>query len=194
MVAWVHFGFKVCLYQFCSEGGVPSGNHVIPCAWKARCTMPRLFAPRFSKNAPRFRSMHQASFQNAPRKWEMHQAFSEMHQGKRENATGLSHSIKIGVLSQQTTCPSGQVVFCIWKRGDLNPHRSCRGQLHRPVLTLGDSSILFSRPLQGKTKCLQVSSLAPETGAVSKGSPEKKRKNNGSRPLKRGGCRHIIRL
>ena len=57
-------------------------------------------APRFSKNAPRFRSMHQASFQNAPRKWEMHQAFSEMHQGKRENATGLSHSIKIVVLSQ----------------------------------------------------------------------------------------------
>ena len=62
-------------------------------------------APRFSKNAPRFRSMHQASFQNAPRKWEMHQAFSEMHQGKRENATGLSHSIKIVVLSHKEMFP-----------------------------------------------------------------------------------------
>ena len=60
-------------------------------------------APRFSKNAPRFRSMHQASFQNAPRKWEMHQAFSEVHQGKRENAPSLSHSIKIVVLSHNCT-------------------------------------------------------------------------------------------
>ena len=33
----------------------------------------------------------------------MHQAFSEMHQGKRKNATGLSHSIKIVVLSQNRT-------------------------------------------------------------------------------------------
>ncbi len=29
------------------------------------------------------------------------QAFSEMHQGKRKNATGLSHSIKIVVLSHK---------------------------------------------------------------------------------------------
>ena len=55
---------------------------------------------------------------------------------------------------------------CIQKRGDLNPHRSCRGQLHRPVRTPGDSSILFSRLPQGKTKCSQVSSLAPEKWSV----------------------------
>lgn len=33
------------------------------------------------------------------------QAFSEMHQGKRKNATGLSHSIKIVVLSHVKTTP-----------------------------------------------------------------------------------------
>ena len=66
-------------------------------------TTPASFAPRFSQNAPRFRSMHQAPFQNAPRKWEMHHAFSEMHQGNRENATLLSHSIKIVVLSHIRT-------------------------------------------------------------------------------------------
>ena len=33
----------------------------------------------------------------------MHQAFSEMHQGKRENATWFSHSIKIVVRSHDST-------------------------------------------------------------------------------------------
>ena len=47
--------------------------------------------------------MHQAFSRNAPRKWEMHQAFSEMHQGKRENATWFSHSIKIVVRSHNST-------------------------------------------------------------------------------------------
>ena len=55
---WVQPGFIVYLYQFASEGGVPSGNHVIPCAWKARCTMPRLFAPRFREMHHGFPKMH----------------------------------------------------------------------------------------------------------------------------------------
>ena len=80
-------------------------------------------APRFSKNAPRFRSMHQASFQNAPRKWEMHQAFSEMHQGKRKNATDFSHSIKIVVLSHNSTLILIRSAYCFFvPRAERRPH------------------------------------------------------------------------
>ena len=45
-------------------------------------------------------------------------------------------------------------------------NRNCRGQFHRPVRTPGDSSILFSPFPQEKTKCMQVSSLAPEKQSI----------------------------
>ena len=67
------------------------------------CTKKTRNTPWLSKNAPRFRALHQALSKNAPRKWEMHQAFSKMHQGKQKNATDLTHSIKIVVLSHNST-------------------------------------------------------------------------------------------
>ena len=50
----------------------------------------------------------------------MHHSFSEMHQGKRKmhhallcDATRISHSIKIGILSQRKPCIlNGYRVFC----------------------------------------------------------------------------------
>ena len=92
--AWVHrvlvsicLGMGSSFWQSCHSLRMESQMHHATTI----CTTILGDAPRFSKNAPR--------------KWEMHQAFSEMHQGKRENATGLSHSIKIGVLSQNSGYP-----------------------------------------------------------------------------------------
>ena len=49
----------------------------------------------------------------------MHQAFSEMHQGKRENATGLSHSIKIGVPSHNSTLILIESGYCYFYQRPL---------------------------------------------------------------------------
>ena len=42
----------------------------------------------------------------------MHQAFSKMHQGKQKNATDLTHSIKIGALSHNSTLILTESGYC----------------------------------------------------------------------------------
>ncbi len=69
----------------------------------------------------------------------MHQAFSEMHQGKRENATCLSHSIKIVVLSQKNRQAKSLSVFL--SGGGSNHNRTGQRPVREPVLTPANSLI-----------------------------------------------------
>ena len=90
----------------------------------------------------------------------MSRSWSSAHDWKSCRGQKLLESSNLSNSAKKKEPAAGR--FFLFACGEIRMcHRRPRWGLHRPVRTLGDSSILFSHPPQGKTKCKRISPTPP---------------------------------